>query len=401
MSGKRILILFALYFSMPFVLVARPVYTLDQLRRAPSNATCEIKRRIDLKGETITLNPNLTIVFKGGSIYGGTLIGNETHLDMGKDFFDDVVIKGTWLAPNISSSMFKDLSHTNSIRNVFALTNPRLFNKVIIEKGTYWVDVADAKPAIVLEDNITVEVNGTIKLKANSKTAYSIVSIKGNNVQICGNGKIVGDRDKHLGDKGEWGMGIMLSRASNIIIRDIEISNCWGDGIYINERSEKILIHDCDFRYCRRQGISITDAIDVTIRDCSFSNIGGTSPGLAIDVEPNVDKTVRQVSISGIQVKNCESGISVSNRAKGSSIGDITIKKSSFYGTKKNYSVLVSGARKAVVDSCFIDSGKSTALWLSEVDSAYCRANLIKSSSKMPINRYRCRKLIMDNNSLL
>lgn len=384
-------------FFLPLVLTAKTVSTVGQLKSAAANSTCEIRNAINLKGETVSLQPNITIVFKGGSISGGTLIGNDTRIGMGDNYFKDVVIKGTWQAPMISTSMFADLSKVNALRNVIALTNPRIFNTVIIEDGTYWVDIEDG-PGVVLSDNVTLYIGGTIKLKANSKTGYNIVSVKGRNITICGDGEIVGDRDIHLGDKGEWGMGIILSKADNVIISGLKISKCWGDGIYVYGKSERVQIYDCDFSYCRRQGISITDANDVIIKDCSFSNIGGTSPGLAIDVEPNADKSVKQVFISGIKVKDCEAGVSVSNRAKGSSIGEVTITRSSFVGAKKNYSVLIAGAKKAIVDSCYIDAGHNTALWLSQVDSAYYRANTIISSSKESINKYKCKKIIADHN---
>lgn len=386
-------------FLFPLVLSARTVSTVGQLKSAPANSTCEIKNVINLKGEAVSLQPNITIVFRGGSISGGTLIGNDTRIGMGDNYFKDVVIKGTWQAPMISTSMFTDLSKVNALRNVIALTNPRIYNTVIIEEGTYWVDIEDG-PGLVLSDNVTLHIGGTIKLKANSKTGYNIVSVKGRNITICGDGEIVGDRDIHLGDKGEWGMGIILNKADNVIISGLKISKCWGDGIYVYGKSERVQIYDCDFSYCRRQGISITDANDVIIKDCSFSNIGGTSPGLAIDVEPNADKSVKQVFISGIKVKDCEAGVSVSNRAKGSSIGEVTIKGSSFVGAKKNYSVLIAGAKKAIVDSCYIDAGHNTALWLSQVDSAYYHANTIISSSKEPINKYKCKKIFANQNEM-
>ena len=46
-------------------------------------------------------------------------------------------------------------------------------------------------------------------------------------------GRIIGDRDNHLGTTGEWGHGIMIRGSSRVTVRDIHISRCWGDGVSI------------------------------------------------------------------------------------------------------------------------------------------------------------------------
>jgi len=47
-------------------------------------------------------------------------------------------------------------------------------------------------------------------------------------VTISG-GRIVGDRDRHLGLEGEWGHGIAIYDGVRVVVRDIHISRCWGD----------------------------------------------------------------------------------------------------------------------------------------------------------------------------
>jgi parallel beta-helix repeat protein len=267
------------------------------------------------------------------------------------------------------------------------LTNPEIYNVVTIEKGVYWVD---SHTSITIDDNTNVVLEGTIRMKPNARIAYDVILVKGQNVVISGKGEIVGDRDEHLGEKGEWGMGINLNGAKNVVINGITISNCWGDGIYVYGDSENVLICDCSLTKCRRQGISVTEAKNVSIQRCVMSGIGGTSPGLGIDIEPHKGKAVDNVYISDVIVRDSEGGISASNRAKGSAVGEITIRNSSFYGTKKDYCLHLSGSPRVVIDNCYIESGNSTALVLANIGTAVCLGNTIVSSSSRVIRKSKC-----------
>lgn len=387
MRHKKLIILLVLLISMHGPLDARIITSARQLRNEPANSVCEITGPVDLEGESIQLKPGITLEFRSGYLANGTLVGNKTSIKNGKDYFRNVTIKGSWLAPVISTSMFSDLSKVNDICNVFALTNPEVFNVVTIEKGVYWVDT---KASTTIGDNTHVILEGTIRMKPNAKVAYDVLLVKGQNVVISGKGEIIGDREEHLGEKGEWGMGINLHGAKNVVISGITISNCWGDGIYVYGDSENVSIFDCTLKKCRRQGISLTEARSVSIQRCVMSGIGGTSPGLGIDIEPHKNKAVENVFISEVIVKDSEGGISASNRAKGSVVGEITIRNSSFYGTKKNYCLHLNGSPRVVVENCYIESGNSTAIILANINVAVCHGNTIVSSSSQAIRKSKC-----------
>jgi hypothetical protein len=106
----------------------------------------------------------------------------------------------------------------------------------------------------------------------------------------------------------EWGHGIELSGSNNIEIRDVEIRNCTGDGIFIGwltykinpeeytqeEMGSNLFIHGCNIHHCRRQGISIAGSNDVYIYHNQIHHIGraddgetvdGISPMFGIDIE--------------------------------------------------------------------------------------------------------------------
>ena len=111
-------------------------------------------------------------------------------------------------------------------------------------------------------------------------------------ITISGNGSIIGDKDAHKGKDGEWGMGIQIMNSKNVTINGLNISNCWGDCIYIGGKSSYISIVNCNLHHARRQGISVTNAYKCKIDNCKIYDIAGTAPEYGIDFEPNADCTV-------------------------------------------------------------------------------------------------------------
>jgi len=68
------------------------------------------------------------------------------------------------------------------------------------------------------------EEGSVIKLSASDKTFYNIFNIENVSNVILQNPKIIGDRNYHLGDKSEAGIGIWIRGSNNITILDAEIS---------------------------------------------------------------------------------------------------------------------------------------------------------------------------------
>jgi polygalacturonase len=123
---------------------------------------------------------------------------------------------------------------------------------------------------------------------------FIIYCYKLTDVEISG-GQIVGDRDIHLGTTGEWGHGIQNSACQRVTIRDIHISNCWGDGICVGGvamykapamKSEDVVIYKATCINNRRQGLSLTEVKNVKVYNSEFSYTNGTAPQCGIDVEP-------------------------------------------------------------------------------------------------------------------
>ena len=110
-------------------------------------------------------------------------------------------------------------------------------------------------------------------------------------VRISGPGVIRGERDRHRGSDGEWGMGIFVRGARRVHIEGVTVENCWGDGLYIgfSDRgmAEDVTVVGLRARNNRRQGISVVSARRVEIRDADIRGTRGTAPAAGIDLEPD------------------------------------------------------------------------------------------------------------------
>lgn len=302
-----------------------------------ANSIVEISKDWDLKGKCVVLPEGVTLKFINTKIYNGTLQGNQTKI-AGNDnaIFDMITISGTWNVPVISTNMFVNLNYDNSLRDVLALTNSYIYNKVTIEKGDYYFDLnSSAKTGVIVESNTNLIINGNLRLKSNSLRSYDIVRVTGWDITITGDGTIIGDLSTHIDKGGEWGMGIYLKGATNVSISGISIQNCWGDCVYIGGKSQNIIVNNCTLEYGRRQGVSVTYGSNVTLRNLKITNIGGTSPGYGIDIEPNSNGIVEDVYIKDVIIDNSVGGILVYGRAKGAKIENIIIENCQIYYTTK------------------------------------------------------------------
>lgn len=144
--------------------------------------------------------------------------------------------------------------------------------------------------------------NSKLKLEASSKTNYEILRIKNKrNIKIY-SPVIEGDRDIHLTNIGEWGMGISIVSSSNILIVDLHVSKCWGDGIYIGQDSQinnNIVLKYGVVDNNRRNGISVISVNGLDISNFVVSNSNGTNPQAGLDFEPNsIKEDLKSINIS-------------------------------------------------------------------------------------------------------
>lgn len=170
-----------------------------------------------------------------------------------------------------------------------------------------------------LKDNsvLLFQAKSKIIIEPNNLTNYEILNINGvKNVKVY-YPNIVGDRYKHLGTAGQWGFGISVRGAQDVLIIEPEIYETWGDGIYIgklgNECSERIDVINALVNDVRRNGISITCGTNITIVSPVLSNTNGNSPRSGLDIEPNTnDDIIENINIlNPVTFNNEWSGILV------------------------------------------------------------------------------------------
>ncbi len=279
---------------------------IGQLR----NGIISVEKEVDLQGNVCSLPQGAALHFKGGIICNGTIVGNRTKIIANDSAFDHISISGTWNVPQISTALFRDLSYANSLKDVMALANPDIENIITIENGAYTVTAVEEKEScLTIPSNTEVRLDGAIRLKPNDLKSCNIILVKGKNIRLTGNGSIIGDKHKHTGTEGEWGMGINISESNYVAITGISVKDCWGDCIYIGGASKNVEIANCRLDHGRRQGISVTSADSVVIRNTSISNIRGTKPEYGIDLEPNKNGVVDHVTIDHVTISDCEGGI--------------------------------------------------------------------------------------------
>lgn len=346
-----------------------------------------ITKDVDLKGKVCEIPRKYTLVFKGGLIKNGTLVGNNTKLSFENQVFNHVSFLGRWNVPWIYTSMFVDLDYENSLKSVFALADPDIKNSIVIEEGDYVVRALhNSEKVLAVPSNTDVEIKGTIRLKPNDFTNYGILYLKGRNINIQGTGAIIGDKHTHTGTSGEWGMGVSIHDCSNVNVTGITIQDCWGDCIYIGTKSNDVVIDGCTLSHGRRQGISITSANGVVVKNCLIKNVAGTAPEYAIDVEPNKNDVVDNIIIDGVQVINCKGGFCAYGTADGAKIGCVTIRNCNVTSVDKMTIAMVKCGNVIIENNTLIRTNDNRVIACDRIDKIVVQNNHLKYNTKVNAN---------------
>ena len=316
---------------MCFLLIALSVQTkaihlkqntnLNQVLRN-SYTTFIVDESLDLHGTSIVLPFRSTLSFTtNGSINNGQIIGNSSLIKAGtSQIFNNIKIGGSWRNTKVYSQWFKFKDGQENNNDVFAqlmqLCGGNQLTHFYMQKGTYYVSAIYRSAPILIPSNVYWHNEATIKMLPTDLEWYNIVYLnKSTNVTIDG-GRFMGDVEHHKGNSGEWGHGIKCGGASNVVIKNVTCSHCWGDGIDLIEgldnnkkptyNCNNIVIDNVKCLNNRRQGISIEAASNVKILNSEFAYTGFpkyTSPGAGLDIEPWTDNKNKVWSVS---VVNCK-----------------------------------------------------------------------------------------------
>ena len=177
--------------------------------------------------------------------------------------------------------------------------------------------INDSGLEIPSDRTLTFLKGSELRMKPSSKRGYDMLKMRNaHNVKLI-NPVLIGDRYRHLGREGEWGMGISINGGSNITVLDPIVREMWGDGIYIGPQNgvipRNITIKNAILTYNRRDGISII-AVDGLLLDspyAAFSN--GTLPmgGIVIEPDNNSDEIKNVLIVNPRTQENVGTGILV------------------------------------------------------------------------------------------
>ena len=177
-------------------------------------------------------------------------------------------------------------------------------------------------PILINEKGLIIGSNKTITfltgskllLKPNAAIYYNVLKISSVTNVTLYNPVIVGDRYKHLGTTGEAGSGIGIRGSSNITVYSPNVSECWGDGIYIGQVSsvancKTIVIKDAVLTKNRRTGMTVVSVDGLTLDNCYAAYSDGVQPLSGINFEVNNTACV----MNNIQVINAKTEYNLGN----------------------------------------------------------------------------------------
>lgn len=155
----------------------------------------------------------------------------------------------------------------------------------------------------------------TLKALPNNKDNSGIIRIEQVSDVIVTGGTLEGERKQHQGTTGEWGMGLEIYGAKNVVVEDVIAKDNWGDGFYIDDSAANILFCVVTADNNRRQGMSIISVEGLRVMDSVFKNTHGTLPMAGIDIEPDEGDIVKNIQILNSQfLNNSGSGIEATVR---------------------------------------------------------------------------------------
>jgi parallel beta-helix repeat protein len=219
---------------------------------------------------------------------------------------------------------------------------------VTVQAGRY---LLDPLRSVRLRSGVHLQIDAgaTLLAKPNAADRSVLLLVQdASDVTITG-GNLLGERDRHLGTTGEWGHGIQLRGAQRVVLRDIRVSNFWGDGVSVaainptranpdTAPSTDVLLERIVSLGNRRQGLTIGRSSRVRVVDCEFAGTRGTAPESGIDIEPDAGAGAVDIEIARCRIHdNHGPGIQVWNRAQRVRIQDCTLQDN-------RYGVLLVGA---------------------------------------------------------
>lgn len=332
-SLKTILILcISLLFT--FCAEGKERAVLTQKMVDKSKGKLVISQDYTLNGAKIVLPHKKTIIFAGGSLDNGELVGNENRIEITQTspfLGRSLVISGTWDVNEVHDWWFEfdardDFVSNQIISNALAFSNDStgchiffnedrvyyfelpykgkanlgdMFSYHINDKGEkkrHYIEVYNDEYSFLriftIPSHTHFTVNSTLQMLPTNLGAYFVFWEYGKEyITIDGHGTIAADNLNHLynapyaGKKyyGEWGTIFMCKKCRNFRFEDITLQDSFGDCLYFegsnlagesgSRYAENLVLKNVKIKRARRNGIAL-GVRNATISGCHFEGCG-------------------------------------------------------------------------------------------------------------------------------
>ncbi|MEN4815388.1 right-handed parallel beta-helix repeat-containing protein [Bacillus velezensis] len=248
---------------------------------------------------------------------------------------------------------------TEGLNRALEYASSKSFYEVHVPKGIYLIDAVNTSRrlpefggGINVPSNIELILHpeAIFKVLPNDSQGYSCFYIgQASNVTIRG-GQIIGDRYEHDYSKvtsikrtHEWGYGIHIHGSSNVLIENVQVSDCIGDNIWIAADgmmntsgaytpSKNVTVRKCTLLRGRRNNLATNGCEGLLVDDCDIEEAGGDTigPQLGIDLEGFGENGIKYDHPYKLTVRNC--------RFKNNGRGSVTAHTSGEVNLEGNYS---------------------------------------------------------------
>lgn len=256
----------------------RIINYLTQTMVGKENVIYHIQYDYNLNGQTIIIPEGCVLLFEGGSISNGTIIGNNTKINAGlqKIFNLDITINGTWGIVESYPEWFGAKKDGVTVNTSALQTCINSFDVIKLGVGTYLT----RQLIIPSFKNILGEGKNTI-IKADPSMAltnnYLIRTKDGGSGIRISNLKIMCGNTSNEADYKIGGIGLISTANTNNdqwdtrnIIENVEILNCYATSIYIGTYQRENKIQNCFISNTTNNGINC-QGTDNMINGCTVA----------------------------------------------------------------------------------------------------------------------------------
>ena len=209
--------------------------------------------------------------------------------------------------------------------------------------GTYRIE---SDRGIRLKDDMRVDLREATLVADNvSRAKCRILYIEGRRNIVISGGTLVGSRE----GKPDWGIGILASDASDLVIENVTVRDFYFDGILLtgNRGCERVAVRGVVAENNRRTGLAMVNATDVTVEDSTFASTRGQSPESGVNCEPNRGQQVRNVTFRGCTFRgNANAGLYL-HRALGVAVAGARVEDSVAEGNE--FGIVTSGVTDVTI----------------------------------------------------